>query len=91
MTTLTKFSAALTMVLILPALAAAARRDPLDRSDAMRLRTEIRREARDAVRRAHRDVRRARAEARREVARARREAHREAHRAMRELRHDRRW
>jgi hypothetical protein len=104
MTTLTKPTFAklcvvLMLVLTLPSLAVAAQRDPVDRFDAMRLRAEIRREARDAVRRAHRDVWsarrdvwRARIEAHREVARARRDALREAYRAARGARrHAWRW
>jgi regulator of protease activity HflC (stomatin/prohibitin superfamily) len=99
MTTLAKLCAVLMLVLTLPALAVAAQRDPVDRFDAMRLRAEIRRDVRDAVRRARRDVWsargdvwRARLEARREILRARREAYREAQRAVREARrHAWRW
>jgi hypothetical protein len=103
MTTLAKFGVGLMLVLTLPVLAAAAQRDPVDRFDALRLRAEIRREVRDAVRGARRDVHRgvwsarrdlwrARIEARREFLRAGREARREAHRAAREAhRHAWRW
>ena len=82
----------LALLLAVPTLAGA---DQWDRIDAMRLRAEIRREVREAVRRARRDVWWARRdawrsgfEARREAARIRRDAHRAAHRAAREARRD---
>jgi uncharacterized protein with PIN domain len=94
-----KLAVVLMLLLTLPTLAVAAQRDPVDRFDAMRLRAEIRREVREAVRRAHRDVQsarrdvwRARNEARREIAQARRDALRAAQRARRDFgRRDWRW
>jgi hypothetical protein len=93
MKTFAKLGAVLLLLLTLPSLALAGQRDRMDRFGAMRLRAEIRREVREAVRRAHRDVWsarrdvwRARVDARREIARARREALREAQRARRDFR-----
>ncbi len=82
----------LALLLAVPTLAGA---DQWDRIDDMRLRAEIRREVREAVRHARHDAVWARRhawragfKARRELARIRRDALREAHRAAREARRD---
>ena len=94
-----KICLALTLLLTLPGLAAAAqgdRFDQYDRIDRARLLAEIQRDVREAVRRARRDsyyVRRdALREARQAILEARRDARRQMRRAMRDaFRNDWRW